>query len=320
MLVVGFVWWGFGEGPGLPVAAEPVVVQVTFVPLNPQRRELELLPEEPFVDPVPVPVIAVEELQPVVLPSDDVQSDLALDNDLVPDLAPDEESLQELALQPEATILEERDVTLQPALELQEEREVTPQPELTLQEESLRDDPLREESQQDAAPPDENLQDLAEQSGIEDEPGNFMELQPGTRQLENAVAGYMQGYRSSSVERWVDACRPSRPRAPDAPPCLDEQLTGDARRLQQQAWAAELFVTPQSRRAESERLFNQMLAESRYLETLTGDNTVLGQLARERFATLKENYCALNTTHRACSGDFADTISDVVTLISVGSP
>lgn len=153
-----------------------------------------------------------------------------------------------------------------------------------------------------------------------DEPGSSLELLSGTRQLENTVASYMQGYRSSGVERWVDACRQSRPRAPDAAPCPDEQLTGDARRLQQQAWAADLFVTPQSRRAESERLFNQMVAESRYLETLTGDNAVLGQLARERFATLKENYCALNTTHRACSGDFADTISDVITLISVGSP
>jgi len=266
VLVVGFVWWGFGEGPGQPVEAEPVRVQVTFVPRNPQRREPELLPEEPVADPVPVPVVAVEELQPVVAPPDDSRSDLALNDSLVPDVAPDDSGLQ------------------------------------------------------DAAPPDENTRDLAEQRAIADEPGNVVELQPGTRQLENAIAGYMQGYRSSSVERWVDACRPSRPRAPDAPPCLDEQLTGDARRLQQQAWAAELFVTPQSRRAESERLFNQMVAESRYLETLTGDNTVLGQLARERFATLKENYCALNTTHRACSGDFADTISDVVTLISVGSP
>src|SRR5690606_8397264 len=72
-----------------------------------------------------------------------------------------------------------------------------------------------------------------------DEPGSSLELLSGTRQLENADASYMQGYRSSGVERWVDACRQSRPRAPDAAPCPDEQLTGDARRLQQQAWAAD---------------------------------------------------------------------------------
>lgn len=182
-----------------------------------------------------------------------------------------------------------------------------------------------EEQRQVAEPPrEESLQELVQPAVSEDETSTLSEQlseAPDARQLQNAVARYMQDYRSNGVERWVDACRRLRPRAPDAPPCPDEQLTGDARRLQQQVWAAELFVTPQSRRAESERLYRQMVAESRYLETLVDDNTVLGQLARERFAALKEHYCALNEVHAACSpGGFADPLTDVITLISVGSP
>lgn len=139
-------------------------------------------------------------------------------------------------------------------------------------------------------------------------------------QLQASMTTFVSKRRDSLIEDWVQDCR--RFRRPDdgGQPCPDEEVGDTAVNADQRTSMDALFRAQVARESDIARLSRQLEDESRHLGTLVDDQTVLGAMARQRYAALKVEYCIYNKDKVACSGpQTMGPEGEVITLISVGS-
>lgn len=169
---------------------------------------------------------------------------------------------------------------------------------------------------------------LADERSLNGRPSNSQNAVPDAPlapeldavQLQASMAAFVSKRRDSLIQDWVQDCR--RFRRPDdrGPPCPDEDAGDTAVNAEQRASMDALFRAQFTRESDIARLSRQLEDESQHLGTLVDDQTVLGAMARQRYAALKVEYCIYNKDKVACSGpQTMGPEGEVITLISVGS-
>ena len=134
-------------------------------------------------------------------------------------------------------------------------------------------------------------------------------------QVQASMAAYMSSYRGGLVQGWMEACRQPPVYKNGEQVCPDEGVVATTANAERTALLEPLFVNHATQRASNERHRRQLVEESRYLEALVGDDTVLGEIARERYAVVRSDYCQV----AACGpAGFSVPTAGVVELVGFG--
>jgi hypothetical protein len=223
---------------------------------------------------------------------------------------------------PESLLPEEESVTRQ-------EQNAVPEPLLAgeesadLPEESIVAEPPQEAAAADAVPaltagpgpeevPLEAGQDAASPAVVAElpvpEPAFTSGLAPA--QLETALATYMRSYRGSLTQGWVETCLKYQNRNGSSQLCPSEGEVLGAVNAKQKVFAAQLFETHVTRASDNARYSRRLDAESKYLETLLDEDSVLGAVAQQRYLMVRDYYCLLNGGEAGCKMTQSPTVMD----------
>lgn len=158
--------------------------------------------------------------------------------------------------------------------------------------------------------------DDAPQSASSDEPASGG-VPPGiTREtLSNSVASFLASTRTGLVRDWLEECEKFKKRH-GVSDCREGTNKRSASMTAQQAGIAALFQA--SVEVPSDAEDKRIVAETNYLRTLMDENPVVGDLARQRYALLRDTYCMSNGDQQGCTGSsFRSPAGDVITLVTV---
>ena len=167
---------------------------------------------------------------------------------------------------------------------------------------------------------------VAEQIPDAAEPGTGDEAPPpgiSAAALQTSVSGYLSSYRSELTLGWLEECQKYRNRygTHDCPRGAEENYQTNPA---EQVGVAELFETWVSGASNHASYSAKLVAETDYLATLMDEDSVVGELVRQRYYQLRAYYCQMNQDNARCTtaattGSFPSPVDDVITIFSIGN-
>jgi hypothetical protein len=161
-----------------------------------------------------------------------------------------------------------------------------------------------------------------------DLPGTQPGENAGTRgisagEINNSVTAYVTNYKRSLTGEWLGAClQYQNEHGVKTCPPVGDGKSETTRAVNETT--SRLFSTYVSGIATNIRASRKLLAEMEAARSFMNDDSVMGELARQRYQLAEANYCRLNSCRAAAvntSGSFATLISNEgsIKILSIGS-